>query len=110
MRVVALDVGADAVAVGSDAQQLAPGRGVPVPRQLQLSEGAVVGLEFRIERIGRGAGHGGGVPVGHETALPARPIARDRPRLPAAQSEEKLKLPIPSIWFSEYMAAAMLGA
>src|SRR6266513_1925580 len=53
VRLVALHVGADHVPVRRDAHQMSQRLRIPSPRQLQLAERAVVGLELRGERLAR---------------------------------------------------------
>src|SRR5213082_3192584 len=53
VRLVALHVGADDVPVRGDAHQMSQRLRIPSPRQFQLAERAIVGLEFRGERLAR---------------------------------------------------------
>src|SRR6266853_5543975 len=105
VRLVALDVGADDVPVRSDAHQMTEGLRIPLPRQFQFAERAVVGLEFRGEQLARRNGrHGFADNVWHRS-LPILLLTTLPPVIP----EEKLKLSIATISFSEYLEYGYAG-
>src|SRR5213078_4237989 len=56
VRLAALHVGTDHVPVRRDAHQMTERLRIPSPRQFQLAERAVVGLEFRGEQLARRTG------------------------------------------------------
>src|SRR5439155_781840 len=53
VRLIELHVGADAVPVGCDGEEMAEHLRIPSPGELQLGESAVVGLELRGQLLAR---------------------------------------------------------
>jgi hypothetical protein len=83
---------------------MAEGLCIPLPRQFQFAERAVVGLEFRGEQLTRRIGrHGLADNVWHGSL----PILLTT--LPPVIPEEKLKLSIATISFSEYLEYGYAG-